>query len=238
VQNEVLWDLIDQLVQEPNVQYETAGCLKGGSVLWVLAKLHEPVQIKGDNTAILPYVIVSTAHDGSQSLEAAALDVRVICWNTFVAGRERARSAGTTYRFRHTKNVMDRVESAREALGLVRNSFRVFVDMMNELAEMPVTDEGVKDFIATLIPEPAADVLTERQKENVREARMDVWDVLQGETVAPAHRLTAYGLFCAGVEYADHLRAYKNPTTYFERNVSYQPMKEKIAELAAACAKN
>lgn len=54
VQPEILWDIADAIVAEPNVLYETGGILDDGRVLWVLARLNEPVVIPGDHSPVMP----------------------------------------------------------------------------------------------------------------------------------------------------------------------------------------
>lgn len=235
IQNAVLWDIVDALVQQPNVKYETAGVLKEGAVLWVLAKLDEPVQIKGDNSAIYPYVMASTAHDGTGATRSDCIDVRVVCWNTYNAAIAQTKETGLSYTFRHTKKVMERIESAREALGLARKQHEAFLHLAEELAEVPVTESGVKDFLRTFLPEPPANVITDRVRGNIEEAREKVRVILEGLTVPVAHKRTAYGLFLAGTEYLDHVRRYNSEETYFNRTMLSQfETKRQVAKLALA----
>lgn len=238
IPNSVLWDIVDALVGKDNVKYETAGILKGGSILWVLARIDEPVQVWGDNSPIYPYINVSTAHDYSAGCRALATSVRVVCWNTYNASISEAEKSGLVYMFRHTKNVKDKIEDAKEALGMVRDRHREFMELANELARKPVTEDGVKDFIREFIPDPPADIATDRAKKNIEEMRAKVYNLLDGESIPNDHRRTAYGLFCAGVEYLDHLRGYRSPETYFRRTIyDISNLKPKVARLAMSVAK-
>jgi phage/plasmid-like protein (TIGR03299 family) len=220
VQNDRLWDIADTLVDEEKVKYETAGVLKNGAVLWVLARLNEPSRVNGDDTDIYPYALVSTAHDGSGACKASAVSIRVICWNTFNSASAQSRSSGRQFTFRHTKNVIDRIDDAKAALGLIRHQHEEFIHLANDLAELHVTDDGVRDFLATFIPDPTADVLTDRQKRNISEARQLVRETLDlSPTIPQAHRRTAYGLWTAGIEFLDHLRQANSSETLFRRTM-------------------
>jgi phage/plasmid-like protein (TIGR03299 family) len=237
VQNSRIWDIVDAMIGLPNVKYETAGVLQQGRVLWVLAKLDEPAQIPGDNTNLLPYVCVSTTHDGFGALVAQATTVRVICMNTFKAADMQTRGTGTRYTFRHSKNVENRIEDAKAALGMVRRDFNAFIELSRELAEKQVTDEGVKDFLAKFIPNPPADICTPRVMKNIEDAREKVNAILVGATIPDAHRRTAYGLVQAGVEYLDHIRGFRSPETYFRRCVlDAESLKGRLVELATSVA--
>lgn len=239
VQNTVLWDIVDAIIKQPNVKYETAGVLKDGTILWVLARLDMPTTIGGDNCFVMPYCLVSTTHDGTGATRAGAVSVRVVCWNTYSAAWAEAAGSGKQYTFKHTKKVMDRIGQAREALGIVKYQHEEFLHLCNELAETPVSKEAVKEFIARFIPEPAADVCTDRMRTNIILARQKVDDLLNGVTVADAHRRTAYGLWCAGVEYLDHVRKYRSDDTYFKRTMyATSGVKDRVRELVLECAKN
>jgi phage/plasmid-like protein (TIGR03299 family) len=232
VQNEVLWDIVDTLLDQENVKYETAGVLKQGTVLWVLARLDEPVTIPGDNSPIYPYCNVTTTHDGSGGIKAMATSVRVVCWNTASAADLQAKKSGLYYTFRHTKNVMSRIEDAKAALSLTRHQHAEFLELANELAAISVTEDNVKDFLARFIPEPSADVLSDRVKKNIADSRFQVYELLDGPTISEAHRRTGYGLWQAGIEFVDHLRGFHNPETYFNRTMLHpMPIKKKIAKL-------
>ncbi len=239
VPNSVIWDITDAILKDPAAKYETAGILKGGAILWVLARLNEPAQVPGDDSLIFPYAHVYSSHDGTSAVVAQATSVRVICWNTHQAADAETKKSGCRYSFRHTKNVMEHVEDAREALGLVRDRARDFMDLARELGRHSVNEDGVKDFLRTFIPDPPADVVTERAKTNVEDARTEIAGLLQGRTISDAHRRTSWGLYCAGVEYLDHVRRYNTDETYFRRTMfDMSMMKPKLAKLALKVASN
>jgi hypothetical protein len=134
------------------------------------------------------------------------------------SGMSEAARTGLNYTFRHTKNVKDRIEFARSALGLARKEFSEFCQIAEDLAVLSVTFEQVKLFTEAFIPAPPEAITSERVKINIQEARLQVIHTLNDSaSVSEAHRRTAYGLYCAGSEYLDHLRAYRTPETHFKR---------------------
>jgi phage/plasmid-like protein (TIGR03299 family) len=218
IQNAQIWDILDALVQEPHVQYETGGTLAEGAVIWALARLMEAVTIKGDNSQIYPFVNVSSTHDGSGAAKAFVTSIRTVCENTMSAGMSEASRSGLNYTFRHTKNVKDRIAFARSALGLARKEFSAFCEMASDLACKQVSFEQVKLFLEGFIPAPPEALTSSRVKDNIEQARMLVLNTLnESVSIAEPHRRTAYGLYCAGSEYLDHLRAYRTPETHFKR---------------------
>lgn len=242
VQNEVIWDIVDALVAEPNVKYETAGTLREGAVLWVLAYLDEPVRIPGDNSDILPFFAAKTTHDGSGACSVEATDVRIVCMNTFSWSESKSKKRGTTFTFKHTKNVGDKIAAAKEAITGVRKAHNEFVELATELANVTLNEEQIKYFLANMFPMPQeseGQLITERVRGNVLAARGKVNSLLYSETTPEAHRNTGYGLWQAGIEYLDHVRGTKGDekVSKFNRSIMRQePVKTKLAELVREAA--
>ena len=237
LQNDVLWDIVDAIVGQENVKYETAGVLRKGQVIWVLARLDEPVTIEGDTSPVYPYCLVSTSHDGTGACRAQAVSVRVVCWNTLQSAENQARGSGLSYTFRHTKQVMTRIEEAKKALAVTREQHAGFMEVAEELAGRVVTEDGVKDFLSRFVPEPEEAFLSDRVRLNIREARFQIYDLLDGDTIPATHRRTGWGLYNAAVEYLDHLRKFRNPETYFGRcMMSSSAIKSRTVELVRDCS--
>jgi phage/plasmid-like protein (TIGR03299 family) len=253
IQNRVPWELLDSLFAQ-GARWDTAGILKGrydenskevkGSVYWCMALLDEPETVKGDNSPILPYIAATWSHDGSQAVRFRAMATRIVCANTHHAAMYGAEGRDLDVSIRHIGDPTVRIEKAREALQIARKQHAAFLVAANELAGMPVSDEGIEAFVETVVPMPLAAagmVLTDRVVNNVRKARGELRAIFDSPTIAPGIRNTAYGLFEAGVEYFDHIRPYRTAESYFTRNVM-RPSNQKLAldrtvrELAKAYA--
>lgn len=232
VQNDTLWDIVDAIVDQPNVRYETAGILKDGAVLWVLAWLDEPQTVTGDDSPIYPFVCVSTTHDGSGATKAAAVSIRVVCWNTFSAASEEAHASGREFTFRHTKNVLARIEDAKLALQGIRLDNLEFLALSEELVQRKATPEARELFLTEFIPTPPEALISDRVAANIDEARAAVRSILDGPTIAEGIQDTAYGLFQGGIEYLDHYRRAQSPETKFGRSILRQERaKDKLVSL-------
>lgn len=231
VENDVPWDIVDAIVGA-GAKYETGITLKGGAVCSVLAWLDEPVQIPGDNSPILPYLNVAWAHDGTGAITGRATSIRTVCWNTQSAAEMEGKKLGTDFTFRHTKKVMDRIEDAKMALKGIRQSHEVYIELARELAKMPVTANQRELFVSELIPMPPEALISDRVKTNIENARNGVRMIFNSPTIPDAHKLTAYGLQLAGVEYLDHVRGYRNTETRFNRSIlRAEPAKMKLVKM-------
>lgn len=232
VQPEILWDIADAMMDFENVKYETAGILRQGAVLWVLCKLDEPTQIKGDDSVIFPYGLISTTNDGTGSCKASATSVRVVCMNTYKASADQSRSSGLEYTFRHTKNVMARIDDAKLAIKGIRQSHDEFMELAEELAQIHLT-EGQRDlFVSSLIPMPADALISERVVKNIDTARAKVQAIFDTVTIPEAHKLTGYGAWNAGIEYLDYIRPARSADSQFGRSLlTQESRKTKLAKL-------
>lgn len=231
IQNSTGWDVVDLMVGQ-GAKYETGITLKDGAVCIVTFLLDEPVQIAGDDSPVLPYGVARWTHDGSGSLRVRSTSIRVVCANTDDASAIEARRNGTEFSFRHTKNVLAKIEDAKMAIKGIRDDFADFVRLSEELAQVRITPAQRELFVTQMLPVPPEAFVSERVLQNVESARTQVRNLFDGPTIPEAHKLTAYGLRLAGVEYLDHLRGYRNHDTYVGRQLlRTEPAKLKLTKL-------
>lgn len=232
VQNVVGHELFEALAEGARLDDGTGGTTKDGAVCYLTARLDEPYVVNGDDSPIFPYVVVTWAHDGSGSIQARTTSVRVVCWNTVSASEAQAKREGRNFTFRHTAKVMERIAEAKQVISGARTSTSEFVELANELAAIPVTDDQREEFVRLFVPKPAALVISDRVLDNINEARSKVRAIFASDTIPEFHRNTAYGLVQAGVEYLDHLRGYRNTDTYLGRTLLRdEPLKARLVPL-------
>ena len=230
VQNIVGFEIAEALLgADQAVLYETGGSVKGGRQCFLSLRVNEPVTITGDNSPQFPFVVVTWTHDGSGSFNARNVSVRPVCMNTISAGEAEGARTGRQFTFRHTKNVLAKIDDAKRALSGVREEHAAFVEIANELAEISISDETRERFVRTFVPMPEADIISDRVRDNIETARAAVRGLFVGQTIPEAHRNTAYGLLLAGGEYLDHIRASRNSDTYLGRTILRdEPLKAKL----------
>lgn len=243
IPNRVPYDVAEALLDE-GFLFETGGTLNGGAQCYLTLLLNEPVVITGDNSTTLPYAGLSWAHDGSASFSVRSTSVRQVCENTVSASEAEGQRLGTNFVFRHTKNVMERIEDAKKTIKGVRENHNVYVAAMEELAALPVTPEQRDLFVSTIIGDRDGIIsksasASQKVKNNIERERVKILSLFNGPTVPEKIALTGYGLHLAGVEYFDHLRGYRSKDSYVKRTLlSDNPAKANltrtIRELVAA----
>lgn len=126
-QNDESFRFVDSIVGNKEVpcRYETCGSLFDGRRVFMLVKLpnHELV---GDD--VENYLFFTNSHDGSSSFMAGMTNVRVVCNNTLQMA---VRGASRMWKCKHTDSIKERVDQAREALGLAVK----YLDSIQEVAD-------------------------------------------------------------------------------------------------------
>lgn len=224
--------LISALLDLPNVKIETMGVIRGGRETFTLVLLDEPFEVAGDDTEHLPFLAILNSHTGEGAFKALPTSVRVVCWNTYNAASMMGDRSGRQFVFRHSGKVADRIEEAKDAIAGLRQESEEWRTLAAELYALPVREDQVKSFTWSFIPEPPADVISPRVRDNIDRARETFHKLYMESPTTEAHRGTGLGLVDASVEYLDHVRGYRNSDTYLGRTLLRpEPLKAKAVNL-------
>jgi phage/plasmid-like protein (TIGR03299 family) len=223
IQNSVAYDIAEMLFSE-GFEYETGITLDEGRICALTLKLDEPIVLPGDDSPVLPFGCLSWAHDGSGALRVRSGAIRQMCANTVTASEAEGRRLGTDFTFRHTKNVHERIADAKKAVSGTREQFDIYRKVMEELGRITVTPHQRDMFVSTIIGDRGGVLsrsasTSERVKNNLEAERAKINALFFGPTIPEDHTLTGYGLHLAGVEYFDHLRAFRSRDSYVKRTL-------------------
>lgn len=145
VQNIDAFNFIDNAIGEGKALFTNAGCFGYGHKVFITAKLPITTTIGGD--PIDNYLVFSTSHDGSSSIDILFTPVRVFCLNCLNAGIEEASSH---IRIRHTKTVQERLDFGSEMLRVAIDYAKSAQQLYESLLTIKMTDDQVRDYIARL----------------------------------------------------------------------------------------
>ena len=213
VQNRKAFEFLDSLMENGAMEYEAAGALRGGSVVWVLARMPSIDQIaeldngKSDDAA--RYVLFSTSHDGSQALYAIPTHVRVVCANTL-----RLATTGISG-IRHIGDMSEKLDFARKYVSQFDAAFTLFRDNARRLAETKTTDEAAAAYIAELFPVVEPKLNKKGKLDTTGKTKRDnmVAKVTANHTnirnTGGSVKGTWWSLYNAVSEYADHQATFK-----------------------------
>lgn len=185
-QNEELFSFGDALLD--GGRWETAGSIKAGTRVFGSLALNRSTDIGDDK--VENYLLVSTSHDGTASIQASVTPVRVVCANTLAVALSQAKQ---TFKIRHTQSMQGRVQQAREALALTDVYLDAWTEQMNTLLAKEVTNAQFEALIESIYA-PKSDA---KAAETRFEKRKDVlWDLWIDEANANVYG-TGYGAYNA-----------------------------------------
>lgn len=225
-------EIVEAVLAQPNVRWETAGVLDEGRSVWCVALLDEPITLPGDDSPTLPYLAITNRHDGTGACALRATAVRIVCANTFRAAELEGERTGATFSFIHKSSWRSRIEEARRAVTGAQAEMRRYSDLARDLLAIRVSPAQRELFITQFIPKPPEGLITDRVARNVEEARKALrllFDSATNEQIAG----TAYGLVQAAGEYLDHVRTARSWETRLNRTlIRPEPLKHRALSLA------
>ena len=231
INHKAMGEIIEAILEQSNVTYETAGVTHEGRKVWALAYLDEPVTIPGDNSVTLPYLALTNHHDGTGGCRASSTSVKIVCANTFSAAEAEGERNSTIFSFRHSANWQDRVDEAREVIRGVRRDFDRYTALAKELLDVRFTPEMSERFVREFIPAPPETLVTDRVMNNVEEARKAVRLILASPT-SEGIADTAWGHVQAAGEYLDHYRRFRTMDSYYARQLLRpEPLKTRAVQI-------
>jgi phage/plasmid-like protein (TIGR03299 family) len=251
-QNSEMVALMDSMVADGSIVYETAGGLGRGEQVWVLANIPDlSFDIKGD--AMKQYMLITTSHNGSAALQIFPTAIRVVCQNTMRMAtqgrkdREEAHGKNTVnsgFSIKHTKSMPQMVAKVSDAFKTVIEANKFSRELYAALAEIPSTKEMKDEFFGFIVDgnkaEASGRALARRDTKRAELNNM----LLLPTNNTDASKGTAFGLLQAGVEFVDYFsgtRATNGKTSEQARFESSQfgagadmkdEMIDKICELA------
>lgn len=165
VQNADAFEFTDALIGG-DVRYETAGSLRGGRQIWLLARMPD-TKIAGD--AFEPFICFTNTHDGSGAVRACMTPVRVVCNNTLNLALSGAKRSWSTP---HRGNVQMRLEEARLTLELAEAYLEELGKEADRLAGEKFTEADADKVIDTIlaVPEDA----TQRMRQNAENVKTQI----------------------------------------------------------------
>lgn len=202
IQNAEAFGMLDELCGESGARIETAGTLKNGRVVWMMAV--SPTKTTVVDDFIARYLLVSSSHDGSKALTIMFTPVRVVCWNTLNWAMGGQQNKVTV---RHSKNRDAKLTEAKAVLGLSDEYFDAHQDTMRKMAATSIDDRFAAAYLTALFPDPEEDS-GQAWSTNAKK-RKRCFALYHGEQSGgdqTACKGTAYGLANAVGEWIDHER--------------------------------
>ena len=208
VQNEDAFSFTDSLIGE-DVRYETAGSLREGRTVWLLAKMPER-KILGDKFD--PYICFTNSHDGFGAVKVCMTPIRVVCNNTLNLALSTANRMWST---RHIGDIQTKLQEAKLTL-LHANDYMNELNVTAEkLADKKVTEAEMEAIFDAIYPIKEDD--SNRKKNNVLDLKENFFRCYNMEDIAQ-FKGTAWGVVNAVSDLVCHYAPARMTEKYQENN--------------------
>lgn len=175
----------------------TAGALRQGSRVWVLAKINRsPMQIvPGDE--VEKYLLLSHGHDGSLAVRCGLTSIRCVCSNTLALAH--GSDASMLIRIKHSRSVLDNLAAVRETVNIANERFEATASQYRRLVRTSINQQDVRKYVYRVLEIEDESKASTRIK-NIAQEIIDLAETGKGNDL-PSVRGTLWASFNGITQY-------------------------------------
>lgn len=147
VQNQEAFDFFQDFVNAGDMEMHTAGSLKGGQIVWALAKIKDSFELFGGDQ-VDSYMLFTNPHVYGQSLDIRFTPIRVVCNNTLTLSL--SQKGGTAFKLSHRREFV--ADQAKQALGIAHAKLDEYKSMASWMGSKRYDNESIKAYFQDLFP--------------------------------------------------------------------------------------
>jgi phage/plasmid-like protein (TIGR03299 family) len=226
VQNAEAFEFFREFVDSGDMKMHTAGSLKGGKMVWALAKVNDGFTIKtaqGEDS-VESYLLFSNPHQYGKSIDVRFTPIRVVCNNTLTLSLNQ--NVDQYVRMGHQRPF--NAEDAMATLGMAHQKLETYKEAAEYLCQKSYTSEQMVDYFNQVFPSASS-----RDSNKSREAQ----EVMHTQAGANLGEGTFWQLYNTTTYMADHTLGRNADTrlqsSWYGANAN---MKKKALELAVEMA--
>lgn len=211
LQNAAAFRFFDPFVTSGEASYETAGSLRGGKRVWILAKINRAPSVvvpKADDK-IEKFVLLSNSHDGSLAVRVGFTPIRVVCSNTLALAH--GNEASKLIRIRHRSNVLANLEAVREVMNVADAQFEATAEQYRRLAAREINAEDLKKYVDLVFTSPKVDESARPEHHRILSKIVPLFETGRGNDL-PGVRGTLWAAYNGVTEYLAYERGRSQDT--------------------------
>lgn len=203
LQNAEAFNWFQPFLDAKEATLETAGSLRDGKRVFVLAKLNRaPLEIaKGD--AVEKYILLSNSHDGTLAVRVGFTPIRVVCANTLAMALNG--NASQLIRVRHSQSVVGNLNLIRDIMNAANSQFEATADQYRALAQKQISVKDLETYVKRVFDIPMEREEGSRVGNKVMAAVIPLFLKGRGNDLASI-RGTYWAAYNAVTEYVAHER--------------------------------
>ena len=199
MQNEAAFEFFNDFVGAGDMEMHTAGSLKGGKLVWGLAKVNDSFELFGGRDQVDSYLLFTNPHMYGQSIDVRMTPIRVVCNNTLSLSLNTMSKQMVKVSHRREFNA----DEVKETLGVAKEKLQSYKEMAEYLSKKRFNDENIVDYFKRVFP-----VITEKQESTKvlsKNAEIALEDILYTQPGAEFGEGTWWQAFNAVTYMTDHV---------------------------------
>ena len=230
LQNADQFKWFEPFLESGEASFETCGSLKGGNIVWVLARINrEDLEIaKGD--MVRKYLLLTSSHDGSMATRVGFAPIRVVCWNTLSAAV--SSEASKLLKIKHTERQHAALKEVRACINLVNQTFEATAVQYRKLAAHGLKLSELRKYVKLVLDVPEDESAVSTRTKNMVEGIVNLCTNGAGQS---PDNINAWGAYNGITQYITHHAGNEAETRL--RSAWYGPgqkLSAKALELALA----
>jgi phage/plasmid-like protein (TIGR03299 family) len=149
LQNKDAFSWFQPFLDAREAALHTAGSLKGGTRIWVLAKLNRDPLVIAEGDEVEKYILLSHGHDGSLAVRCGFTPIRVVCQNTLAMAH--GSDTSRLIRLKHTKDVLENLANVREVMNVANAAFEATAEQYRRLARKSVNQADLRNYVKRVL---------------------------------------------------------------------------------------
>lgn len=200
VQNSEAFQFFHEYCQAGDMEMHTAGSLRDGQIVWVLAKVKDSFELfKGDR--VDSYLLFTNPHKFGQSIDVRFTPIRVVCNNTLTLSLNE--KADRMVKKSH-RTVFDPAV-VKEQLGIATDKLAKYKEMAEFLGSKRYTQETLKEYFNKVFPVVVADKEKGSARKEVSKSASKALEVVTSQPGAEFAEGSWWQAFNAVTYMTDHV---------------------------------
>jgi phage/plasmid-like protein (TIGR03299 family) len=195
VQNHEAFEFFNEFVMEGNMEMHTAGSLKGGQMVWALAKVKDSFEILGGDK-VESYLLFSNPHQYGRGIDIRFTPIRVVCNNTLTLSLNS--SSEHMVKLNHRRKFD--AGMVKSTLGIASHKLGEYKEMSEFLASKFFKRDTVEQYFMDVFPS-----LSKKDNSVMSRSAEEAYAVLETQPGAEFGRGSWWQAFNASTFATDHL---------------------------------
>lgn len=190
-------------IVDGEVGIDSAGLLRNGGVAYVTLSLPADVQTNS-GFAFRPTIVATTSVDGTRATTYALVPFIPVCDNSLHAS---IHQASGKFKVKHSSKSLTKIGDAREALGLIYQGGEEFIQLIDRMADVEMTDQQFKAIVEQMVVVPEPTGKNKAAITKAEEKQAELWLMYGKDPRAAQWNGTLLGAYQAVNTWNEHCRS-------------------------------